>query len=223
MTEDTPPSVHTALASPVRLRMLDVLRAAVDAPTAQSLAAELGLHVTTVRFHLDLLEEAGLVARETRRVARRGRPAVHYVLADSAPPVPASTRRARRWSARSPRPSPRRTPPDPTPRGPRDAAGPTGCPPPGATPAPRSPTRSPGSGSARSAPATTSPCARARSARRPRPTRRWCARCTSGSPSASPPAPATATPSGWVCGRSSSRTCASYSSGAPVRTPIKSE
>ncbi|MCL1871511.1 MAG: helix-turn-helix domain-containing protein [Promicromonosporaceae bacterium] len=86
MTEDTlDPGVHAALASPVRLRVLDVLRAADDAPTAQTLAAELGLHVTTVRFHLDLLEEAGLVARETRRAARRGRPAVHYALVDDAP------------------------------------------------------------------------------------------------------------------------------------------
>lgn len=73
-------SVHAVLASPVRQRVLDVLRAAPDAPTAQELATELGLHVTTVRFHLEQLERAGMVGRETRRSARRGRPGVHFRL-----------------------------------------------------------------------------------------------------------------------------------------------
>lgn len=69
---------HAALASPVRQRVLDVLSAAADAPTAQQLAAALGLHVTTVRFHLEHLEQAGLVVREVRHAARRGRPGVHF-------------------------------------------------------------------------------------------------------------------------------------------------
>ncbi len=62
----------------MRQRVLDVLRAAGTPPTAQQLASALALHVTTVRFHLDQLEQAGLVARHTEHVARRGRPAVHY-------------------------------------------------------------------------------------------------------------------------------------------------
>lgn len=69
---------HAALASPVRRRVLDVLGAVADAPTAQQLADALDLHVTTVRFHLDQLEAAGLVVRETRHAARRGRPSVHF-------------------------------------------------------------------------------------------------------------------------------------------------
>ncbi|ACZ30661.1 putative transcriptional regulator [Xylanimonas cellulosilytica DSM 15894] len=81
MTDDTHGArVHAVLASPVRTRVLDLLSASPDAPTAQQLAAELGLHVTTVRFHLEQLEAAGLVGRETRRRAGRGRPGVHFRL-----------------------------------------------------------------------------------------------------------------------------------------------
>lgn len=69
---------HAALASPVRQRVLDVLGEAADAQTAQQLAGVLELHVSTVRFHLEQLEEAGLVARETRHAARRGRPSVVF-------------------------------------------------------------------------------------------------------------------------------------------------
>jgi predicted ArsR family transcriptional regulator len=69
---------HAALASPVRQRVLDVLGAAGDAPTAQQLATALDLHVSTVRFHLEQLEQAGLVVREVRHAARRGRPGVHF-------------------------------------------------------------------------------------------------------------------------------------------------
>ncbi len=69
---------HAALASPVRRRVLDVLQAADDPPTAQELATRLGLHVTTVRFHLDQLEQAGLVARQTEHTNRRGRPALRF-------------------------------------------------------------------------------------------------------------------------------------------------
>ena len=69
---------HAALASPVRQHVLDVLNEAADAPTVQQLAAALHLHVTTLRFHLDQLEQAGLVVRETRHANRRGRPGVHF-------------------------------------------------------------------------------------------------------------------------------------------------
>jgi predicted ArsR family transcriptional regulator len=69
---------HAALASPVRRRVLKVLGEAAAAPTAQQLASLLDLHVSTVRFHLDQLEEARLVVRETRHAARRGRPSVVF-------------------------------------------------------------------------------------------------------------------------------------------------
>jgi predicted ArsR family transcriptional regulator len=69
---------HAALASPVRQRVLDVLGGAADALTAQQLAGVLGLHVSTLRFHLEQLEDAGLVVRETRHSPRRGRPSVVF-------------------------------------------------------------------------------------------------------------------------------------------------
>lgn len=69
---------HAALASPVRRRVIAVLQDATGPLTAAELGAELGLHVTTVRFHLEQLEQAGLVARESGREPRRGRPSVRY-------------------------------------------------------------------------------------------------------------------------------------------------
>ena len=74
------------LASPVRRRIVDAL-AHVDggdrAPglTAAELAAEVALHVTTVRFHLDQLVAAGLVLAEVRRGGGAGRPRKFYALA----------------------------------------------------------------------------------------------------------------------------------------------
>ncbi|OJV60563.1 MAG: hypothetical protein BGO38_10095 [Cellulomonas sp. 73-145] len=78
MTAADDASTSAALASPARRRVLDAVRAAAEPPTAQQLAVELDLHVTTVRFHLDLLEQSGLVERVTRHAGRRGRPSVHY-------------------------------------------------------------------------------------------------------------------------------------------------
>ncbi len=72
------PGVHAALASPARRRLMARLRADSDAPTAAELADHLAVHVTTVRFHLDQLERAGLVLATTDHTRRRGRPAVRY-------------------------------------------------------------------------------------------------------------------------------------------------
>jgi predicted ArsR family transcriptional regulator len=70
--------LHSALASPMRQLLLAALDASIDPRTAQDLAARVDLHVTTVRFHLDQLIQAGLVARQTDRSPRRGRPSVLY-------------------------------------------------------------------------------------------------------------------------------------------------
>lgn len=67
-----------ALASPARRRVLDAVRASAEPPTAQQLAGALDLHVTTVRFHLDQLEQLHLVQRTAGHTGRRGRPSVHY-------------------------------------------------------------------------------------------------------------------------------------------------
>jgi predicted ArsR family transcriptional regulator len=93
VTDDHERRVHRALASPVRARLLDALRAEPDADTA-AIAERLGLHVNTVRVHLGVLEDAGLVAATTDARRRVGRPRRLYraVDGDAAPAPPASDR-----------------------------------------------------------------------------------------------------------------------------------
>lgn len=68
-----------ALASRVRRDVLEFLLAA-DAPVnASQVATQIGLHVTTARFHLEQLENAKLIRRQVGREGRRGRPPVTYV------------------------------------------------------------------------------------------------------------------------------------------------
>ena len=74
------------LASPVRRQIVDALALAdgdADTPglTAAELGAEVGLHVTTVRFHLDQLVAAGIVESAVRRGGGAGRPRKVYTLA----------------------------------------------------------------------------------------------------------------------------------------------
>jgi predicted ArsR family transcriptional regulator len=68
---------HRALASPVRTRLLEVLRDEPDLD-AGVLASRLDLHVNTVRSHLNVLEEAGLVVPVTEERDRPGRPRLLY-------------------------------------------------------------------------------------------------------------------------------------------------
>lgn len=70
--------VQAVLASPVRRDLVARLRAAAGAVTAAELARALRLHVTTVRFHLEQLERAGLVISSTEPAHTRGRPAFRY-------------------------------------------------------------------------------------------------------------------------------------------------
>ena len=65
---------HRALADESRTRLLDVLCASVRALSADELAAPLGLHPNTVRAHLDVLEDAGLVVSSREQRTRPGRP-----------------------------------------------------------------------------------------------------------------------------------------------------
>lgn len=55
--------------------------------TAAELGEVLGLHTTTVRFHLDQLVAAGLVTSQFVRDGGVGRPAKRYLVADSALPL----------------------------------------------------------------------------------------------------------------------------------------
>ncbi|WP_448809740.1 helix-turn-helix transcriptional regulator [Agromyces bauzanensis] len=75
--------VHAALASRPRRRVLDAVVRSAAPVDALTIAAEVGLHVTTVRFHLDQLEAVHLVRRVTGAEPRRGRPRIRYVAAAS--------------------------------------------------------------------------------------------------------------------------------------------
>ena len=68
---------HRALADPSRARILAELTDA-DQLDARELAERVGLHVNTVRVHLNLLADAGLVESETLRSRGRGRPRIAY-------------------------------------------------------------------------------------------------------------------------------------------------
>jgi predicted ArsR family transcriptional regulator len=68
---------HRALASPVRARLLETLRARGPSDV-RSLAASTDRHPNTVRSHLDVLEHAGLVAHESGVPDGPGRPSVRY-------------------------------------------------------------------------------------------------------------------------------------------------
>lgn len=63
-----------------RERVLRLVRDHGDAVDAAELAAEMGLHVTTVRFHLDALCEEGAVARTRIKRSGVGRPRTGYSL-----------------------------------------------------------------------------------------------------------------------------------------------
>ncbi len=77
-------TVHRALASPVRARLLELLRAAASPLSIGHLADRLDLHRNTVRSHLGVLEIAGLVEHETDAPDGPGRPRSLYRLAPDA-------------------------------------------------------------------------------------------------------------------------------------------
>jgi predicted ArsR family transcriptional regulator len=82
--------VYRALSSPVRARLLEVLRDEPDLDAAE-LAQRLDLHVNTVRTHLGVLEEAGLVVPVTEERDRPGRPRLLYrAVPEEQPPAAAN-------------------------------------------------------------------------------------------------------------------------------------
>ncbi|MFI0897486.1 helix-turn-helix transcriptional regulator [Streptomyces sp. NPDC020983] len=61
-----------------RRAVLDAVRAAAEPQGVAQLAARLGVHANTVRFHLDALVAEGAVSRRTQRPEGRGRPRTVY-------------------------------------------------------------------------------------------------------------------------------------------------
>lgn len=119
-------AIHKALASTARTTILELLRAADDALDVAVLSRDLDLHHNTVRSHLAILEDAGLVTSSPRRGQGRGRPAhvfqatdraeeeledngyvilaqvlADHVAANSPDPVAASERMGEAWGHRS--------------------------------------------------------------------------------------------------------------------------
>ncbi|HSK15865.1 MAG TPA: helix-turn-helix domain-containing protein [Gaiellaceae bacterium] len=79
------PAAHKALAEPSRVRVLEALEVAPEPLDAAQLARAVDLHPNTVRWHLGVLADAGLVASEVEERHRRGRPRVVYRATGSAP------------------------------------------------------------------------------------------------------------------------------------------
>ena len=69
---------HRALADPSRVRILRTLAEAGGPLDAHELAARVGLHPNTVRWHLGVLADAGFVSSSTEPRTRPGRPRVVF-------------------------------------------------------------------------------------------------------------------------------------------------
>lgn len=66
--------LHAVLASPARRTLLELLRGRVESQGAADLAEATGLHVTTVRHHVEGLQQAGLVVGGLESRGGVGRP-----------------------------------------------------------------------------------------------------------------------------------------------------
>jgi predicted ArsR family transcriptional regulator len=78
MAETKAPDVHKALADDTRYRLYRYIGLAARPVSVREMSRRLSLHPNTLRPHLRLLEEAGLVAREVRKTATVGRPQTLY-------------------------------------------------------------------------------------------------------------------------------------------------
>ena len=67
---------HRALADDRRVRIVEELRAADGGLDADELGSRVGLHPNTVRWHLGILADAGLVSSAPAARATRGRPRI---------------------------------------------------------------------------------------------------------------------------------------------------
>lgn len=90
MSQKTRPDLdtrgHRALGATSRVRLLDLLRDAGEPVGVAELAAAVGLHTNTVRSHLDVLMDAGLITRIDEAPKRPGRPRALFAVAEDGPP-----------------------------------------------------------------------------------------------------------------------------------------
>lgn len=82
---------HEALSVPSRVLLLDLLRDATGPLGVRELAGASGLHLTTVRFHLGVLCEAGFARKHVAPATGRGRPRAVYSATHAADPGPYAT------------------------------------------------------------------------------------------------------------------------------------
>ena len=75
-----PAVVRRALSDERRVLIVEELRAARDGLDVRELAQRLGLHENTVRWHLGILDNAGLLAAEPAANGKPGRPRMLYRL-----------------------------------------------------------------------------------------------------------------------------------------------
>src|ERR1039458_6661445 len=84
MAPSAPPlgrRAHRALGSRSRVRLLEAIRA--DGPLdAEQLVARVGLHLNTVRAHLNVLRDAGLIGVRSVPVVGAGRPRLAFTATD---------------------------------------------------------------------------------------------------------------------------------------------
>jgi predicted ArsR family transcriptional regulator len=81
---EQPASWHRALADARRSRIVDELRSQPSGIDAHELGRRLGLHPNTVRWHLGILADAGIVAARRARPRTSGRPRTLYSLSPNA-------------------------------------------------------------------------------------------------------------------------------------------
>jgi predicted ArsR family transcriptional regulator len=78
-------ALHRALSDERRVQIVEELRGAADGLDVQELARRVGLHANTVRWHLGVLADAGMVSSRTVARAGPGRPRVVYTIATEPP------------------------------------------------------------------------------------------------------------------------------------------
>jgi len=82
--EEHPTAIYRALADERRSRIVEELRGERRGVDAQTLASRLNVHPNTVRWHLGILADAGLVSARRARSHAPGRPRTLYALCPDA-------------------------------------------------------------------------------------------------------------------------------------------